>query len=46
VDRSRWEGDGILSMLIQENSQLPGDEIVETPPEPVYVVDWDIEGAW
>ncbi|MFZ2630258.1 MAG: BNR repeat-containing protein [Desulfosalsimonadaceae bacterium] len=46
IDRVRWSRDGVLTMLIQRNSQPSHDEGGIPRSEPVYLVDWDIVGDW
>ena len=46
IDRTRWKQDGVLSMLVQKNHQPPHDRPVKRDPEPVFLVDWDLENAW
>jgi hypothetical protein len=46
IDRTRWQAENILSMIIQKNYQPPHDEVQTSPPEPVYLVDWHLIDNW
>lgn len=47
VDRTRWQQDARLSMLIQKNSQPHGDgKQAQEHHEPIYLLDLDPVGLW
>ncbi len=45
IDRVRWRRDGILSMFIQKNFQPNHDRPTDVSPEPVRIVDWDLQSS-
>jgi hypothetical protein len=46
IDRTRWDKDTKLSMLIQRNLQPDGDGRTEAHYEPAYLADFDLIGLW
>ena len=42
VDLLRWQADGILSMLVQRNSQPNHDGDIIPIHDPIYLVEWDV----
>ena len=46
VDRSRWQRHGILSMLVQKNSQPAHDRGGRPEYQPVFLADWNLARLW
>lgn len=42
IDRARWQRDGILTMLIQKNTQADQEGLVTVKDEPVWLAEWKI----
>lgn len=42
IDRSRWQQEHVLTMLLQANQQPDGDRLHEVTVSPVHLVDFDL----